>query len=232
MTRMLRVGAGQLGPVQKDHTRADVVERLLILLRGAAERGCDMVAFPELALTTFFPRWYLEDEAAIDAWYEAQMPSPVTQPLFDEARRLGVGFTLGYAELLAAADAPDGRKHRYNTQIMVERDGTVVGRYRKVHIPGHEANEPWRPFQHLERRISGLRRHCGHGHVQRPTVARDLSSDGFARCRVDHHWVQHADLLRTRSRPKRIAAVSQRPLFGLRRLSKRHVGGRCGQGWN
>ena len=150
-SRMLRVGAGQLGPVQKDHTRADVIERLLLLLRGAAERGCDMVVFPELALTTFFPRWYSEDEAAIDAWYEAQMPSPVTQPLFDEARRLGVGFTLGYAELLAAADAPDGRKHRYNTQIMVERDGTVVGRYRKVHIPGHEANEPWRPFQHLER---------------------------------------------------------------------------------
>jgi predicted amidohydrolase len=33
----------------------------------------------------------------------------------------------------------------------VERDGRVVATFRKVHIPGHETNEPWRPFQHLER---------------------------------------------------------------------------------
>jgi N-carbamoyl-D-amino-acid hydrolase len=148
MTRILTVGAAQLGPVQRDHSRADVVERLLVLLREGAARGCSLVVFPELALTTFFPRWYSEDTPAIEAWFEAAMPSPVTQPLFDEARRLRVGFALGYAELHTDAA---GVKHRYNTQILVERDGGVVGHYRKVHIPGHEQNEPWRPFQHLER---------------------------------------------------------------------------------
>ncbi len=151
MTRVLRVGAAQLGPVQRDHTRAEVLDRLLVLLRQAADRGCDLVAFPELALTTFFPRWYTEVESEIDAWYEAAMPNAVTQPLFDEAKRLGIGFTLGYAELVPATKSADGQKHRYNTQIMVERDGTIVGRYRKVHIPGHEKYEEWRPFQHLER---------------------------------------------------------------------------------
>lgn len=144
MTRILTVGAAQLGPVQRDHTRADVVERLLALLREAAGRGCQLVIFPELALTTFFPRWYTDVPAEIDAWYEREMPSPVTQPLFDEAKRLGIGFQLGYAEL-----TPDG--HHYNTAIMVERDGTVVAKYRKVHIPGHETYESWRQFQHLER---------------------------------------------------------------------------------
>jgi hypothetical protein len=77
------------------------------------------------------------------------MPGPETQPLFDEAKRLGIGFCLGYAEL-TEPDA-DGRRHRYNTQILVERDGAVVARYRKVHLPGHEENEPDRPFQHAER---------------------------------------------------------------------------------
>jgi N-carbamoyl-D-amino-acid hydrolase len=144
MSRTLHVAAAQLGPVQKDHTRADVVERLLVMLRDAAARGVQLCVFPELALTTFFPRWYSEDQASIDAWFETAMPSPVTQPLFDEAKRLRIGFCLGYAEL-----TPGG--HHYNTQIMVERDGTIVGKYRKVHIPGHEQNEPWRPFQHLER---------------------------------------------------------------------------------
>jgi N-carbamoyl-D-amino-acid hydrolase len=148
MARILTVGAGQLGPVQRDHSRADVIERLMILLRQAAERGCHVVAFPELALTTFFPRWFTDQPEEIRAWFETEMPSPITQPLFDEAKRLDLGFTLGFGELHTDAD---GVEHRYNTQILVERNGEVVTKYRKVHIPGHEGNEPWRPFQHLER---------------------------------------------------------------------------------
>ena len=144
MTRIVTVGAAQLGPVQRADTREAVVDRLLTLLRQGHDAGCDLVAFPELALTTFFPRWYSEDQDEIDAWFEHEMPSPATKPLFDEARALRMGFSLGFAEL-----TPDG--HHYNSQILVERDGSVVAVYRKVHIPGHEANEPWRPFQHLER---------------------------------------------------------------------------------
>ena len=144
MTRILNVAAAQMGPVQRDDTRAHVVERLLVMLREAASRGAQLVVFPELALTTFFPRWYCDDRSEIDAWYEREMPSPVTQPLFDEAKRLEIGFCLGYAELTPAG-------HHHNTQIMVERDGAIVAKYRKVHIPGHEEYEPWRQFQHLER---------------------------------------------------------------------------------
>jgi predicted amidohydrolase len=145
VTRAVTVGAAQLGPVQRSDTRKDVVERLLALLHRARDAGCDLVAFPELALTTFFPRWWMEDQAEIDQFFETEMPGPHTQPLFDEARRLGIGFSLGFAEL-----TPDG--HHYNTQILVGQDGRVVGSYRKVHLPGHADHEPWRPFQHLERR--------------------------------------------------------------------------------
>ena len=143
--RVVTVGAAQLGPIARDETRAAVVERLLELLREAAESSCDIVVFPELALTTFFPRWFTPEVSGHDAYYETNMPGADTQPLFDEARRLGVGFALGYAEL-----TPDGE--RFNTTVLVERDGTIVGHYRKVHIPGHEDDEPWRAFQHLERR--------------------------------------------------------------------------------
>jgi predicted amidohydrolase len=144
MTRIVTVGAAQLGPVARAETREHVVDRMLPLLREGHEAGCDVVVFPELALTTFFPRYFMEDRAEIDSWFEAEMPSPATKPLFDEARALGVGFCLGFAEL-----TPDG--HHYNSQILVERDGSVVAVFRKVHIPGHEEHEPWRPFQHLER---------------------------------------------------------------------------------
>jgi N-carbamoyl-D-amino-acid hydrolase len=144
MSRIVTVGAAQMGPIQKDHSRAEVVERLITLLRQGHQAGCDLVVFPELALTTFFPRWFVDDISQADHWYESEMPSPVTQPLFDEAKRLKIGFCLGYAEI-----TKDG--HRFNTQILVEKDGSVVAKYRKVHIPGHEHNEPNRPFQHAER---------------------------------------------------------------------------------
>ncbi len=146
--RVLTVGGAQLGPIARDETRDQVVDRLLGLLRRAADRRVDLVVYPELALTTFFPRWYTDDLTEIESWFETEMPSPVTKPLFDEAARLGVGFSLGYGELAVAAD---GTRHRYNTQILVERDGRVVGKHRKVHIPGHAEHEPDRPFQHAER---------------------------------------------------------------------------------
>lgn len=147
--RQVIIGAAQLGPIQRHHSRAEVVQRLIALLRQAKERQCDLVVFPELALTTFFPRWFVESIEETDHFYESSMPSPETQPLFDEAKRLGIGFCLGYAELTD----PDahGIRHRFNTQILVERDGSIVARYHKVHIPGHEHNEPGRPFQHAER---------------------------------------------------------------------------------
>jgi predicted amidohydrolase len=145
MPRHVNVAAAQLGPIQRDHTRSDAVERMLVLLREAHAQGAELVVYPELALTTFFPRWYFEDADEIDAWFEREMPGPDTKPLFDEAARLGVGFVLGYAEL-----TPEGR--HFNTSILVDRTGRIAHRYRKVHLPGHAEHEPWRRFQHLEKR--------------------------------------------------------------------------------
>jgi predicted amidohydrolase len=125
-----------------------VVKRLLDLLNRAKAHGCDLVVFPELALTTFFPRWWMEDQAEIDAFFEREMPGPETRPLFDEAQRLGIGFSLGYAELAAER----GTARRFNTSILVDAGGRIVGKYRKIHLPGHALHEPWRTFQHLEKR--------------------------------------------------------------------------------
>lgn len=147
MTRRLKVAAAQMGPVSKSETRAQVVERLLTMMRDAAGWGCQLVVFPELALTTFFPRWVIDDGAELDLWFEASMPGPETQILFDEARRLGIGFHLGYAEL----SNDDGRKRYFNASILVDANGDIVGKYRKIHIPGHHEVLD-RPGQHLEKR--------------------------------------------------------------------------------
>ena len=149
MSRRFIAAGCQLGPVARAEPRASVVSRMIALLRLAKERGASLAVFPEMALTTFFPRWLIADEEELDSFYEKEMPSNETAPLFEAARRHGIGFYLGYAELFRDAA---GRKRRFNTSILVDRHGAIAGKYRKVHLPGHSEYEPERPWQHLEKR--------------------------------------------------------------------------------
>ncbi len=145
MSRRITVAGAQLGPIQKAEGRDVVVARLVRLMETAHKRGAEVVVFPELALTTFFPRWYEEDLAAADAWYEAALPSNETAPLFEAARKYGIAFHLGYAER-----APDGR--RFNTAGFFHPSGEMILKYRKIHLPGHKEFDPRRKVQHLEKR--------------------------------------------------------------------------------
>src|SRR6202140_4140803 len=99
MSRKLRAAVAQLGPIHLADSRAAVVQRLIALLREAHGNGARFVVFPELALTTFFPRWWMTDQAEIDRYFERDMPGSETRPLFDLAKELGIGFSPGYAEL-------------------------------------------------------------------------------------------------------------------------------------
>jgi hypothetical protein len=156
MPRIVRVAAAQSGPIQRADRREVVVARLIALLDRAAAQKCDLVVFPELALTTFFPRWLMTDAAELEGFFEREIdaaPSAFAgdrfgahlRPLFVRARERGIAFKLGYAER-----TPDGR--HFNTAILVGRDGGLIGKYRKIHLPGHAAYDPARSFQHLEKR--------------------------------------------------------------------------------
>jgi predicted amidohydrolase len=149
MARHLRIAAAQLGPLHLSDTRTSATQRLVNLLREANGMGAKFVVFPELAFTTFFPRYWYADLAEVDRrFFEATMPSAETQPLFDEAKKLGMGFYIGYAELVQE----QGRTRRFNTAILVGPEGSIIGKYRKVHLPGHAEHKPEAAFQHLEKK--------------------------------------------------------------------------------
>jgi predicted amidohydrolase len=148
MSRKLRAAVAQLGPIHLADSRTAVVKRLIALLREAHADGARFVVFPELALTTFFPRWWMTDQREIDRYFEREMPNAETRPLFDLAKELGIGFYLGYAELTRE----EGEPRHYNTSILVDPNGRIIGRYRKIHLPGHSEHLPEAPFQHLEKR--------------------------------------------------------------------------------
>lgn len=139
------VGGAQIGGIQKAEPRATVVARMMALMEQAHRQGVQFLVYPEMTLTTFFPRFYVEDRAEFDHWFETEMPNAATQPLFDLARRLGMGFTFGYCEL-----TPEGQ--HFNTSIIVSPGGEILSTYRKTHLPGHADHDPARTHQHLEKR--------------------------------------------------------------------------------
>ena len=143
--RIVTTAAAQMGPIQRSDSRSVVVERMIALMDEAKAEGADFIVYPELALTTFFPRWYIEDQAEVDIWFEREMPSPETQPLFRRAREHGMAMSFGYAEL-----TPQGQ--HFNSAIIVDGEGAIVGKYRKIHLPGHSEYDPNRTHQHLEKR--------------------------------------------------------------------------------
>jgi predicted amidohydrolase len=142
---MVTVAAAQLGSIQRADSRAEVVARMLDLMDAAHGKGATLIVYPELALTTFFPRWHHADRVDADPWFETSMPNPAVQPLFDRARAHKMAMSFGYAE-----KTPDGR--HFNTSILVDDMGSTVGIYRKVHLPGHVEFDPERTHQHLEKR--------------------------------------------------------------------------------
>jgi N-carbamoyl-D-amino-acid hydrolase len=143
--RMINVAAAQMGPIQRADGRDVVVRRMIALMDEAKSKGADLIVYPELALTTFFPRWYHEERSEADIWFEREMPNEAVRPLFERAARSEMAMCFGYAEL-----TPDG--HHFNTAILTDRAGNIVGKYRKVHLPGHVEFDSERTHQHLEKR--------------------------------------------------------------------------------
>ncbi len=93
-------------------------------VREAAARGAKLVLLPELHGHRYFCQ--TEDPACFDL--AEPVPGPTTEALAGLARELGVVIVATVFEQRA-----EGLYH--NTAVVLERDGTLAGRYRKMHIP-------------------------------------------------------------------------------------------------
>ncbi|OJJ50649.1 hypothetical protein ASPZODRAFT_148117 [Penicilliopsis zonata CBS 506.65] len=132
MPRVVRLAAAQMGTTNKWDTREQTMQRMIKLLVDAAGQGAQVVLFPEIAFTTFFPRYLILDEQEIESWFEHGdvTTAPNTKPLFDEAHKLGVDICVGFAENTPEND-------HYNSCVYYHaKTGSVLAKYRKIHLPG------------------------------------------------------------------------------------------------
>ena len=116
----------QIGLVQMSATPepAENMQRAMEFVRQAAARGAQIVCLPELFQTQYFCQ--REDSTLFDL--AEPIPGPATQKLGEFAKELGIVLIASLFEKRAA-----GVYH--NTAVIFDADGTMLGLYRKMHIP-------------------------------------------------------------------------------------------------
>ena len=111
----------------QQHNTADVknnIERLADGISDLARRGAELIVLQELHNSLYFCQ--VEDVHNFDL--AEPIPGPSTEIYGELAKRYGVVIVTSLFERRAA-----GLYH--NTAVVIERDGTIAGKYRKMHIP-------------------------------------------------------------------------------------------------
>ena len=125
MARWVKVAAAQMGPIHEGTSREEVVDRMVALLEQAAADHVELIAYPEMALTTYFPKRIRDD---YEQFFETEVPPKALEPLLRRAREAGVAVHVGFCE-------KSGAQH-FNTALLTDERGALAGTYRKIHLPG------------------------------------------------------------------------------------------------
>jgi N-carbamoyl-D-amino-acid hydrolase len=125
MARELKIAAAQMGPINEGTGRDEVVDRMLALLEQAIGERVDLIAYPEMALTPYFPKRIRDD---YEHFFEAEVPPKALEPLLRRAGEAGVAVHVGFCEKA-------GARH-FNTALLTDETGALAGTYRKIHLPG------------------------------------------------------------------------------------------------
>lgn len=125
-----RIYCMKVGLIQQANTsdRMENIKKLKSNIRLCAGEGAELVVLQELHNGLYFCQ--TEDTQIFD---QAEMiPGPSTEEFGDLAKELGIVLVLSLFEKRAP-----GLYH--NTAVVIERDGTIAGKYRKMHIPDDPA---------------------------------------------------------------------------------------------
>lgn len=120
----------KIGLIQQHNTadRKENIERLSASIRRVASQGAELVVLQELHNGLYFCQ-----VEAVDNFDQAEtIPGPSTAHFGKLAKELGIVIVTSLFERRAA-----GLYH--NTAVVIDRDGSIAGTYRKMHIPDDPA---------------------------------------------------------------------------------------------
>lgn len=128
MSCLLTVAAAQTGSVESDDMRS-MLPIALDMIERAADADVRILTFCELFLSPFFPNRLTEN---FDPYF-TRPDGEVIRTLAAAARRRQLALILPFGERADAA--------QYNSAMVLDADGQVVGTYRKTHIPAYFPND-------------------------------------------------------------------------------------------
>ncbi|MCI1965713.1 MAG: N-carbamoylputrescine amidase [Oscillospiraceae bacterium] len=105
-------------------SRAENLNKAEQMVRCAAEQGAQVILLQELFETPYFCQ---REDAAVYAWAAETEQNPAVCRLRKTAAELGVVIPVSFYEKKNNA--------RYNSVAMIDADGSLLGVYRKSHIP-------------------------------------------------------------------------------------------------
>ena len=124
-----------------------MIDRSIAQSVSGADSRFDLVISPKLGFTTFSPRLFVKYISKIGIWFEESMPDSTTNILLQTSKKYEIGFQLAFTELVKTKEI----NQRFNCSILIDKTGEIIGKYKKIHLPGHSYHQPWRESQHLEK---------------------------------------------------------------------------------
>ncbi|MDN6461243.1 MAG: acyltransferase, partial [Corynebacterium flavescens] len=104
--------------------KESMIEKHEELTRKAAKEGAEIICYQELFYGPYFG--IVQDTKYYD--YAESIPGPTTERFQKLAKELGIVIVLPIYE-------EENTGVLYNTAVVIDADGTLVGKYRKHHIP-------------------------------------------------------------------------------------------------
>jgi agmatine deiminase len=121
--RNITIGLVQMSMLSDKNSN---IEKAISLTKKAVKQGAQIICFPELFNTLYFPQVKHAEKEAHKL--SEKIPGPTTNIFSKLAKELNVVIIIPIYEL-------GNDKKYYNTAVVVDVDGNIVGKYRKMHIP-------------------------------------------------------------------------------------------------
>ena len=121
LERKVRIGLVQMSV---SHNAKENLSKAVKAIEKAAAKGANIVCLPEVFTAPYFPQWKEFDATP----YLETIPGNTTEILSRLAKKLGIVIVCG-------SIFEKSSQGNYNTSVVIDADGKLLGKYRKTHIP-------------------------------------------------------------------------------------------------